>query len=177
MNWSPLIEITSDSSRRANCNSWSIFWWLFWCGCARRSEIILEIFWQKWGTKNSRAISGWTATQLLHIDAKIVPATQGSKIRSWKYQAQWGFEYNSNHLNTGLIWNLNGRFVSGCQIEMVVWKPNWKKPVDGPKCLVFEWSAKSGDLSIWIPYTHTVRYSGVRYSDGYCTILVWYLKS
>ena len=31
---------------------------------------------------------------------------------------------NSNHLNTGLVWYSNGRFVSGCQ--MVVWKPDWK---------------------------------------------------
>ena len=53
---------------------------------------------------------------------------------------------------------------------MVVQKANWKKPVYGPKFLVFEWSAKSHDFTIWIPDAHTIQYSGVRYSDGYCTI-------
>ena len=43
-----------------------------------------------------------------------------------------------------------------------------KKPVYSPKCWVFEWFAKSNDFTIWIPGTHTVRYSGVRYSGGYC---------
>ena len=38
---------------------------------------------------------------------------------------------------------------------------------------MLEWSAKSRDFAIWIPDTHTdwysdFRYSGVRYSDGYC---------
>ena len=32
---------------------------------------------------------------------------------------------------------------------------------------VFEWSAKSRGFAIWIPETHTIQYSGVRYSDGY----------
>ena len=36
------------------------------------------------------------------------------------------------------------------------------------KCLVFAWSAKSCEFTIWILDTHTFRYSGVRYSDGYC---------
>ena len=44
-------------------------------------------------------------------------------------------------------------------IQMVVWKPDWKKPVYGPKCLVFEWCAKSHDFTIWIADTHTVLYS------------------
>ena len=34
-----------------------------------------------------------------------------------------------------------------------------KKPIYGPKCLVFEWSAKSHD------FTLKYRYSGVLYSD------------
>ena len=38
----------------------------------------------------------------------------------------------SNHLNTELVQYWNDRFVYGCQ--MVVWKPDWKKPVNGPKC-------------------------------------------
>ena len=42
---------------------------------------------------------------------------------------------------------------------MVVWKSVLKKPVYGPKCLVFEWSAKARDFTIWIPVTHTVQNS------------------
>ena len=72
----------------------------------------------------------------------------------------------SNHLNTGLIWYLNGRFVLKCVlfgcIQMVVWKPDWKKTVYGPKCPVSKWSTKSHDLTLWMPDSHTVRYS-----DGY----------
>ena len=41
---------------------------------------------------------------------------------------------------------------------MVVWKLDWKKPVCGPKCQAFEWSAKSHDFTVWIPFTHTVQY-------------------
>ena len=41
-------------------------------------------------------------------------------------------------------------------IQMVVWKPDRKKSVYGPKCLVFEWSAKSRDFTIWILDTRTV---------------------
>ena len=50
-------------------------------------------------------------------------------------------------------------------------KTELKKPVYGPKCPVFEWSAKSPDFTIWMPDTHSIWYSdksGVRYSDGYC---------
>ena len=54
---------------------------------------------------------------------------------------------------------------------MVVWKQDWKKPVYGPKCPVFEWSAKSRDFTTWIPDTHTVLYSVVWYSDGYCILI------
>ena len=52
-----------------------------------------------------------------------------------------------------------------------------KKAVYGPKCLVFKWSAKSMDFTIWIPDTHSVWYSVVRYSDGYCTSKVWLSNS
>ena len=38
-------------------------------------------------------------------------------------------------------------------------KTELKKPVYGLKCPVLKWSAKSHDLTIWIPDTHTVRYS------------------
>ena len=44
-------------------------------------------------------------------------------------------------------------------IGTVVWKPDWKKPLYGQKCLVFELSAKSRDFTIWIPDTHIVQYS------------------
>ena len=37
---------------------------------------------------------------------------------------------------------------------------NWlKKLFYGPKCPVFEWSAKSSDFTIWIQDTYTVMYS------------------
>ena len=53
--------------------------------------------------------------------------------------------------------------VKWSKIRMVIWKPDWKNPVYCPKCPVFECSAKSYDFTIWIMYTHIVRYS-----DGYC---------
>ena len=53
---------------------------------------------------------------------------------------------------------------------MVVWKPDWKRPVYSPKCPVLEWSAKSRELTILIPDIHTVWYS-----EGYCFKL--YLRS
>ena len=61
-----------------------------------------------------------------------------------------------------MVWYLNG----GLKIGL-------KKPVYGPNCLVFKWSAKSHDFTIIILDTHTVQYSdesGVHYSDGYCTL-------
>ena len=85
----------------------------------------------------------------------------------------------SNHLKTRLVWYSNGRFVSGCQM---VWylngslKTGLKKPVYGPLCLVFKWSDESCDFTIWIPDTHTVCYSDVRYSDGYCIVLYLMLE-
>ena len=68
----------------------------------------------------------------------------------------------SNHLKTGLVWYSNGRFVSVCQTVRYLncgLKTRLKKPVNGPKCPVFKWSAKSRDLVISIPDTHTVWYS------------------
>ena len=58
-------------------------------------------------------------------------------------------------------------------IGMVVWKPDWKKPVYGQRCPIFEWSAKSRDFTIWILDTHTVQYSGVWYSDGNCIAVLF----
>ena len=55
---------------------------------------------------------------------------------------------------------------------MVVWKPDRIRPVYDPKCPVFKWTAKSCDFTIWIPDTHSVRYSGVWYSDGYWNMFI-----
>ena len=71
----------------------------------------------------------------------------------------------SNHLNIGLFWYLNGRFVSGCQM---VWysngglKTGQKKPVYDPKCQVFEWSTKSHDNHLNTRHPH-------------CTVSRWLL--
>ena len=55
---------------------------------------------------------------------------------------------------------------------MVVWKPDWKKPVCGQKCPVCEWSVKSRYFTIWIPSP------SVRYSNAYgiqCPVFRWLL--
>ena len=71
-------------------------------------------------------------------------------------------------VNTETIWILawysNGRFVSGCQ--MVVWKPDWKKPAYGPKGLVFEWSAK------WLYHLNTKH---PNYPVFRCSVFRWLL--
>ena len=64
--------------------------------------------------------------------------------------------------------------VKWSSIQMVVWKPGWKNPVYGPKCPVFEWSSKSCDCHLntvhpYCPVFRCIWYSGVQYSDGYCT--------
>ena len=72
---------------------------------------------------------------------------------------------------------LNGRFVLGCQIVQSLnggLNTRLKKPVFGPKYLVFKWSAKSCDIHLnnrhpKCPVSRWIRYLGVRYSDGYCT--------
>ena len=67
----------------------------------------------------------------------------------------------SNHLNTGLVWFLNGRFVSGSQMARYSHggqKSGLKKLVYGPKCPVFKWSAKSRHFNISIPDSHAVLY-------------------
>ena len=87
------------------------------------------------------------------------------------------FEY-SNHLNTRLVWYSNGRFVSGRQMVRNSnggLKTGQKKLVYGPKCPVFEWSAKASDyyLKTRHPYCtpctvfRWIRYSGVQYSNGH----------
>ena len=57
----------------------------------------------------------------------------------------------SNQLNTGLVWYSNGRLVTGYQMVRYSnggLKTKLKKPVYGPKCPVFEWSAKSSEFTI-----------------------------
>ena len=71
------------------------------------------------------------------------------QFSSHKLQSEYG-----NHLNTKLIRHSNGSLKNGL-----------KKPVYGPKCLVFKWSTTSWDLIFWIPDTHADRYSGVLYLD------------
>ena len=65
----------------------------------------------------------------------------------------------SNHLNTRLLWYSNGRFVSGCQmvrIQMVVWKPDWKKPVNSPT-YPLELNNKQAQLSKeWIMWNNVI---------------------
>ena len=60
----------------------------------------------------------------------------------------------SDYLNTGLVWYSNSRFVSGCQMVRYLnggLKTGLKKPVYGPKCPAFKWSAKSCDFTIQTP--------------------------
>ena len=52
-------------------------------------------------------------------------------------------------------------------------KTGLKKPLQGPKCPVFEWSAKSCDFTIRILYTHTVWYSNES-SIQTVTVIVYY---
>ena len=87
----------------------------------------------------------------------------------------------SNHLNIGLIWYSNGRFVPGLQI---VWYSNGGLKT-GPKmsalwskmscfqivCLV-TWQIPSENWTFKSPVFRWIWYSGVQYSDGYCTVLV-----
>ena len=52
----------------------------------------------------------------------------------------------SNHLNTGLVQNCNGRFWSGCQMV------DWKRPVYGPKRPDFENTGFWSKLNLLHPY-------------------------
>ena len=50
---------------------------------------------------------------------------------------------------------------------MLVWIPDLRKPVYGPECPVFEWSARSCGFNILIPDNHAVQYtdeSGIQVS-------------
>ena len=79
---------------------------------------------------------GTLATALANQPLKTRPfEIQSSKILDSKcFQISIG-QY-SNHLNTRLIWYSNGSpVVKWSSIQMVIWKPVWKKPV-----MEFEWS-------------------------------------
>ena len=84
----------------------------------------------------------WNSEVIRYSDPHCI-ALFKSLVRDWFPKVKY-----SNHLNTGPVWYSNGWFVFG----------RWNGPV-------FQWSAKSCDFTIWIPDTHTVRYSDVRYSD------------
>ena len=83
-----------------------------------------------------------------------------------------------NHLNTGLVWYLNGPNMKGCQMVRfsnggLETNPDKKCLLYGLKCLVFKWSAKSCEETTWKPHKKVfeksnVWFSGVWYSDGYC---------
>ena len=60
---------------------------------------------------------------------------------------------------------------------MAVWKLDWKKTANGPKWLIIKWSPKSRDLPIWIPDTHTVRYSDESSLQVFSIWMVTVLKS
>ena len=57
---------------------------------------------------------------------------------------------------SGLVQYSNGRFVSGCWMVRYS-NGGLEKPVCGPKCPLFELSAKSCDFTIWILDTWSVR--------------------
>ena len=63
---------------------------------------------------------------------------QIKKVSISVFELQNGY---SNHVNNGLVWYSNGRFVSGCQMVRYLnggLKTGLKKTVYGPKCLVLE---------------------------------------
>ena len=109
---------------------------------------------------NNEAASGQQSdaseTMTSHHDASETMTSQNykkwltSSFRSFvqvNILSEITIAYHSN-LNTRLVRHLNGRFVSGCQRVQYSnggLKTGLKKPVYGPKCPVFEWSAKSGD--------------------------------
>ena len=61
---------------------------------------------------------------------------------------------------------------------MVVWEPDWKGLFMVQIVLLFEWSATSRDLTFY-PYCQVfrwIRFSGVQFSDGYCTSFTYGLR-
>ena len=103
------------------------------------------------------------------LSFRLIKIVNGSSDQSLKF-------WYSNHLNTGLVWYSNGRFVNSCQM---VWysngnlKTGLKKPVYGPKCTIFEWLPSHVTLlfDYQTPSLSGIQInsiSGVWYSDGYC---------
>ena len=82
----------------------------------------------------------------LLVAIKTLMLPRGSKPSNWKYKKFVSCNFIcSNHLNTGLVWYSNGRFVSCCQ--MVRYsnggvKTRLNKHVYDPKYLVFKWYTK-----------------------------------
>ena len=63
------------------------------------------------------------------LSFRLIKIVNGSSDQSLKF-------WYSNHLNTGLVWYSNGRFVSACQMVRFSnggLKTRLKKPVNGPK--------------------------------------------
>ena len=61
-------------------------------------------------------------------------------------------------------------------IQMEVWKLHWKKTVYGPKCLVFKWSAKLHDFTIWIPPILVFRWIRIHINPEFrCSVFRWLL--
>ena len=76
---------------------------------------------------------------------------QQGVVHTWLSLSEQIATLYSNDLKTGLEWYSNGRFVFGCQMVGYAnggMKTGLKKPVYGPKYLVFKWSFKSCDFTI-----------------------------
>ena len=91
----------------------------------------------------------WSATHFNPCNACIQMVGLAPKTK----HINWPFEFNMVRFSNGDL------------------KTGLKKPVYGEKCLLFKWSAKSCEFTIWKLDTHAVQYSGNWYSDGYCLLL------
>ena len=121
----------------------SVWFWVMWFkSCTHGVQLKLICAILVWISSNS---------------SKSVLGVNNPKAYDYRTSLVFGFLLYSDHLNIRLVWYSNGRFVPGCQM---VWclngglKTRPKRPVYGPKCLVFQWSTKSRDLTLWIPDTH-----------------------
>ena len=99
----------------------------------------------------------WIPDLLLNlINGRFCHLNSG-QIVSENVNVQISVVQYSNHLNTGLVWYSNGRFVSGCQMV-------WYSSVVLKTGLEVKWLYHLNTGWIW--------YSGVRYSDGYCIQMI-----
>ena len=111
-----------------------------------------------------------------HTNINISINSQSRKTRNRQF-----ITYYSNHLNTWQVWYLNGRIVSGCQIVQYSnggLKTGLKKGCLASKmsgiqmvCQVM-WLCHLNTGHPYCPVFRWIWYSGVRYSDGYCTLQV-----